>query len=65
MSELLDGMLKRDVLEEAHGPWSSPILLVRKKDGSTRFCVDFHKVNNLTNRDVHPLPRIDDTLDTL
>ena len=42
--ELLDKMLKQDVIEEAHGPWSSPIVLV--KDGSTRFCVDFRKINN-------------------
>ena len=62
--ELLDKMLKRDVIEEAHGPWSSPIVLV-KKDGSTRFCVDFRKINNFTKKDAHPLPRIDDTLDTL
>ena len=63
--QLLDDMIKRDVIEEAHGPWSSPIVLVKKKDGSTRFCVDFRKVNNLTKKDAHPLPRMDDTLDTL
>ena len=62
---LLDKMLKRDIIEEAHSPWSSPIVLVRKKDGSTRFRVNFRKMNNLTKKDAHPLPRIDDTLDTL
>ena len=45
--------------------WSSPTVMVRKKDGSWRFCVDFRKVNSMTHRDAYPLPRIDFTLDTL
>ena len=62
---LLDDMLSRDIVEPSQGPWSSPIVLVKKKDGSTRFCIDFRKVNNLTRKDAQPLPRIDDTLDTM
>ena len=38
---------------------------MKKKDGSTRFCIDFRKVNDLTRKDAQPLPRIDDTLDTM
>ena len=38
--------------------------VVAKKDGTTRFCVDYRKLNSVTNEDVYPLPRIDDTLDT-
>ena len=61
--ELVSNMLQRGVVEPSEGPWSSPIVLV-KKDGTTWFCVDFRKVNDVT-KDTHPLPRIDDMLDTL
>ena len=42
-----------------------PNCVVRKKDGSARFCVDYRKLNSITHKDTYPLPRIDDTLDTL
>ena len=41
------------------------MVLVNKKDGSTRFFIDFRKLNAYTKRDAHPIPRVDDTLDTL
>lgn len=62
---MLDDMETRGIIEPACGPWASPIVLVKKKDGSSRFCVDYRKVNDLTKKDAHPLPCIDDTLDTL
>ena len=65
VKQMLDDMLSKEVIEPAAGPWSSPIVLVPKKDGSIRFCVDFRRLNSLTKKDAQPLPRIDDTLDAL
>ena len=61
----IDKLLRQGVIEESTSPWSSPIVLVRKKDGSVRFCVDFRKLNNVTVKDAFPIPRIDDMFDHL
>ena len=53
------------LIREGYGAWSSPVVLVKKKDGSWRFCVDYHKLNEVTTKDAYPLPRIDDSLDAL
>ncbi|GFX36758.1 hypothetical protein TNCV_4827081 [Trichonephila clavipes] len=58
-------MKNNDIIEPSSSPWASPIVLVRKKDGLTRFCVDYRRLNDVTKKDSYPLPRIDDTLDTL
>ena len=65
VKKMLDDMLQQDVIEASSGPWSSPIVLARKKDGTLRFCVDFRRINDVTKKEVHPLPRIDETLDML
>ena len=44
-------------------PWASPVVLVCKKDGSLRFCIDLRKLNNRTIKDAQSLPRIEDSLD--
>ena len=62
---LLKDMLDKKIIQPSRSPWASPIVLVPKKDGSVRFCIDYRKVNAATRRDAYPLPRIDDTLDTL
>lgn len=58
-------MLDLDVVEPANGPWSSPVVLAKKKDGSIRFCVDYRAVNDVTIKDVYPLPRVDDVIECL
>jgi transposase InsO family protein len=65
IDEEVTQMLANDIIEPSNSPWASPVLLVTKKDGSIRFCVDFRKVNECTVKDAYPLPRIDETLDTL
>ena len=62
---LLKDMLIKGVIEPSSSPWTSPIVLVKKKDGSTCFCVDYRKLNKVTVKDSYPLPRIDDCLDAL
>lgn len=65
MEQLVEEMTLDEVIEPSMSPWSSPVVLVRKKDGKWRFCVDYRKLNHLTKKDSFPLPRIDDTLDSL
>ena len=55
-NDLLNKMLENKIIQKSTSPWSSPIILVCKKDGSIRFCVDYRRVNNVTNKDTYPLP---------
>ena len=61
----IDSMLEKDIIQPSTSPWSSPILLVTKRDGSIRFCIDYRRLNAVTVKDAYPLPRIDDSLDAL
>ena len=65
LKSLRDDMEEKEVIRPSHSPRASPIVLVRKKDGSQRFCVDYRKLNAVTQKDAHPIPWIDNTLDTL
>ena len=58
-------MVEIGVIRKSNSPWASAIVLVRKKDGSLRFCIDFRHLNNRTIKDAYSLPRIEKTLDCL
>ena len=58
-------LLTDGVIEESCSPWASPVVLVKKKNGEWRFCIVYRRLNSITVKDSHPLPRVDDTLDAL
>ena len=61
----LKQMQEAGVVRLSCSPWVSPVVMVRMKDGSHRFCVDYRQLNSVTKADTFPLPRIDDLLDHL
>ena len=63
--DILDEMLESGVIEPSDSPWASPVCLVKKKDGTYRFCVDYRRVNSVSKRDAFPIPDIHDALDHL
>ena len=58
-------LLEQNVIRLSTSRWSSPTLMIQKNNGSWHFCVDYCKLNSVTHRDAHPLPRIDATFDSL
>ena len=58
-------MLEQDIIQPSTSPWSNPVVLVRKPDGTDRFSADFRKVNSVTKKNSYPLPRIAETFDLL
>lgn len=63
VEEHINAMLKDNICQPSNSPWASPIVIVPKPGGKTRFCIDFRKLNKITKKDVYPLPRIDTLLD--
>ncbi|XP_034081973.1 uncharacterized protein LOC117552526 [Gymnodraco acuticeps] len=61
----INQLLESQVIRESCSPYASPIVLVRKRDGSLRLCVDYRLLNSKTRKDAFPLPRIEETLDAL
>ena len=53
------------IIKKSSSPWEFPIVVVRKKDGTVRICVDYRRLNDITRKDAHPLPRIEDIFDAL
>ena len=58
-------MLQAGIVETSNSSWAAPIVLVQKKDGTLRFCVDYRKLNAISKVDPYPMPRIDELLDKL
>ena len=65
VEEQVTQLVQRGMVEPTDGSWSSPVVLVRKRDQSWRLCVDYRRLIAVTRKDAYPLPRIDDSLDAL
>ena len=65
LKKQIEDLLGKKFIRPSASPWGAPILLVKKKDGSSRLCVDYRQLNKLTIKNKYPLPRIDDLLDKL
>jgi predicted aspartyl protease len=65
INESIGKMLKMHVIEPSESDWASPIVLVKKSDGSERFCVDYRKLNAVTIKDSYPMPNIESKLNKL
>jgi hypothetical protein len=65
LKKQLDELISKGYIRPSASPWGSPVLFVRKKDGSMRMCIDYRNLNAVTIKNKYPLPRIDDLLDQL
>ena len=65
MAKMIEEMEAQGVVHPSSSPWASPVVLVPKKDGTARFCIDYRRLNAVSRKDVYPLPRIEDILSTL
>lgn len=63
--KIIETQLQMGIIRESTSAWSSPLVYVKKRDGTTRPCVDYRKLNDVTRKDAYPLPRIEDCLDCL
>jgi hypothetical protein len=61
----IDEMLKQDLIKPSTSPWSFPVVVVKKKNGKFRLCVNYKALNDVTKKDNYPLPRVDDIFDSL
>ena len=61
----LEELMAKHFVRPSVSPWGAPVLLVKKKDGGMRLCIDYRQLNKVTIKNKYPLPRIDDLLDQL
>ena len=61
----VEAMMDSDVIEHSCSPSTAPVVLIKKRDGTERFCVDYRKLNEITRKDVYPLPRCEEILESL
>ena len=61
----IEEMLNKGIIQESNSPWSQPLVIVTKKDGSPKVCVNFKKLNDILKQQIFPMPRVDKVLDSL
>ena len=65
LKKQIEELLRKQFIRPNTSPWGAPVLLVKKKDGSSRLCMDYKQLNKRTIKNKYPLPRIDDLMDQL
>ena len=65
LKKQLQELLDKGFIRPSVSPWGAPVLLVKKKDGTLRLCIDYRQLNQVTIKNKYPIPRIDDLFDQL
>jgi len=65
LKKQIEDLMEKQFIRPSTSPWGAPVLLVKKKDGSSRLCVDYRQLNKMTIKNMYALPRIDDLMDQL
>lgn len=63
--KIIKEQLEANIIQESTSPWASPLVYVKKRDGTTRPCIDYRKLNSVTEKDAYPLPNINECLESL
>lgn len=65
VERLVEDLVRKDIIEPCHSPWNSPIVVIRKKCGAIRMCVDFRRLNAISRRPIYPIPDSKQLFDSL